>query len=54
LTVQGLRAGTTSGAALVGAFLVLFVWQGGNFMRRNRPGTYLADALPKGVMPPPS
>ena len=53
LTVQGLRAGTTSGAALVGAFLVLFVWQGGNFMRRNRPGTYRADALPKGVMPPP-
>jgi hypothetical protein len=53
LIVHALRAGTTGGAALVCAFLALFIWQGGNFIRRNRPGSYRADALPKGVMPPP-
>jgi hypothetical protein len=53
LIVHALRAGTAGGAALVCLFLALFVWQGGNFLRRNRPGAYRADALPKGVMPPP-
>jgi hypothetical protein len=53
LVVRALRADTLSGAALVAAFLALFVWQGGNFIRRNRPRAYRADALPKDVMPIP-
>jgi len=53
LFVRALRADTLSGAALVAAFLALFVWQGGNFIRRNRPRAYEADALPKDVMPTP-
>ena len=52
LIVQAKRADAIAGAALGGAFLALYVWQGGNFIRRNRPGTYRADALPKDVMPP--
>src|SRR5262245_35362129 len=52
LVVRALRADALSGAALVAAFLALFVWQGGNFIRRNRPREYRADALPKDVMPP--
>jgi hypothetical protein len=52
LIVRALRAGTVGGAVFVGAFLALFAWQGGNFIRRNRPRTYRADALPKDVMPP--
>jgi hypothetical protein len=51
LVVRALRADTLSGAALVAAFLALFVWQGGNFIRRNRPRAYRPDALPKDVMP---
>jgi hypothetical protein len=53
LAVRALRAGTWSGAALVAVFLALFVWQGGNFIRRNRPRAYEADALPSDVMPTP-
>src|SRR5262249_20789438 len=52
LVVQALRTDTLSGAGLVAAFLALFVWQGANFIRRNRPRVYRADALPKEVMPP--
>jgi hypothetical protein len=35
----------------VGAFLALYLWQTENFLRRNRPGTYRPEALPKEVMP---
>ncbi|HEX3710180.1 MAG TPA: hypothetical protein VHV56_09865 [Pseudolabrys sp.] len=51
MTVRGLQAGSTAGAALVGVFLALFLWQGGNFFRRNRPGLYRPDALPAELMP---
>ena len=36
---------------LSGAFLALYLWQTENFLRRNRPGTYRPEALPKEVMP---
>jgi hypothetical protein len=49
--VRALQAGATTSAAIIGAFLVFFLWQTGNFFRRNRPGTYRPDALPADIMP---
>ena len=51
LTARALQAGAMSGAAFVGGFLVLFIWQGGNFFRRNRPGLYRPESLPAELMP---
>jgi hypothetical protein len=51
--VQALHAGAYAGAAFIGAFLALYLWQTANFLRRNRPGTYSPEALPKEVMPQP-
>jgi hypothetical protein len=51
LFVRTLQAKTLGGAAFVGFFLALFLWQGGNFFRRNRPGVYRADAPPPELMP---
>ena len=51
LIARALQAGATTGAAIVSAFLLLYLWQAGNFFRRNRPGTYRPDALPADVMP---
>jgi hypothetical protein len=51
LVVRALQAGVKGGAAFVGAFLALFLWQGGNFFRRNRPGLYRPDAPPAELMP---
>ena len=51
LTVRALQAGAYAGAAFVGGFLGLFLWQSGNYFRRNRPGSYRPDALPKELVP---
>jgi hypothetical protein len=51
LVVRALEVHALGGAALVGLFLLLFVWQGGNFFRRNRPGEYRLDALPPELLP---
>ncbi len=51
LIVRALQADTKGGAAFIGAFLVLFLWQGGNFFRRNRPGRYRPEAPPAELMP---
>ncbi|HZL32319.1 MAG TPA: hypothetical protein VFC54_14835 [Pseudolabrys sp.] len=51
LTVRTLQADARGGAVFIGAFMLLFLWQGGNFFRRNRPGVYRADALPEMLMP---
>ncbi|HEY1474424.1 MAG TPA: hypothetical protein VGF53_10105 [Pseudolabrys sp.] len=51
LIVRALQADVRGGAAFIGAFLALFLWQGGNFFRRNRPGLYRPDALPAELMP---
>ena len=52
LVAETLHGDAPSGAAIVAAFLALYLWQGGNFLRRNRPGRYCPDALPGAVMPP--
>jgi hypothetical protein len=51
LALRALMAGQWSAAAIVVAFLAVFVYQIGNHFRRNRPGRYRADAIPPNVMP---
>jgi len=51
LVVRSLQKHTPGATAFVGALLALFLWQGGNFFRRNRPGQYRPDALPTELMP---
>jgi hypothetical protein len=51
LTVRALMVEAYAGAAFVGGFLGLFLWQSGNYFWRNRPGTYRPDALPKELVP---
>lgn len=51
LVVRALQAQALGGAALVGVFLVLFLWQGGHFFQRNRPGLYRPEAPPVELMP---
>jgi hypothetical protein len=48
---RALQADAMSGAAFIGGFLVLLLWQGGTYFRRNRPGVYHPDALPAVLMP---
>jgi hypothetical protein len=51
LVVRALQADAAGGAAFIAAFFMLFLWQGGNYFRRNRPGVYRPDALPALLMP---
>jgi hypothetical protein len=51
LIVRALQSGALAGAAFIAAFLGFFLWYGGNFFRRNRPGIYRADALPEMLLP---
>lgn len=51
LIVRALQADAQGGAAFVGVFLALFLWQGGNYFRRNRPGLYRPEAPPSNLMP---
>lgn len=51
LITRAVQQSAMSGAVFVGAFLLLFLWQGANFFRRNRPGTYRAGALPPALVP---
>lgn len=51
LALRGLQQDVWAGAAFVVVFLAVFVWHGGNFLRRNRPGTYRPDALPDALLP---
>jgi hypothetical protein len=53
LVLRALQAGAYGGAAIIGAFLALYLWHSTNFLRRNRPGVYGPDALPKLLMPTP-
>jgi hypothetical protein len=51
LIVRALQSHAVSGAAFIGGFMLLFMWQGGNFFRRNRPGLYRPEAPPAELMP---
>jgi hypothetical protein len=51
LSVRAIAAGAGMAALLIGAFLLLFLWQAGNIFYRNRPGSYRPDALPSLLLP---
>jgi hypothetical protein len=51
LITHALQVGSARGAALTSGFLILLLWQFGNFFRRNRPRVYHPDRLPAEVMP---
>lgn len=51
LIARAMAEGAWAGAAMVGAFMGLFLWQVGNFFRRNRPGAYRPDSIPETLLP---
>lgn len=51
LLIRSLITGAFAGALFLIGFAVLFGWQIGGFMRRNRPRGYTFDALPSDVLP---
>jgi hypothetical protein len=51
LVVRALSEQAWGGAAFVAAFFALFLYQAGNFFRRNRPGTFRPDAVPSLLLP---
>lgn len=51
LVVRALEAHAVLAALLIALFLALFVWQGGQFFRRNRPGGYSPEAVPPELLP---
>ena len=51
LIARALQTGALSGAAVLAAFLAFYLWQAGNFFRRNRPGIYRPEAPPPELMP---
>jgi len=51
LLVRALAIGEFAGALFLVGFAVLFGWQIGGFMRRNRPQSYTFDQLPKELLP---
>ena len=51
LVVRAVEANANTAAVLIAIFLATFVWYGGNYFRRNRPGRYRPDALPSALLP---
>jgi len=51
LAVRALEVGAFAGAAFIGAFLALFLWQAGGFFLRNRPAIYRPEAPPPLLLP---
>jgi membrane protein CcdC involved in cytochrome C biogenesis len=51
LLVRSLATGQFAGALFVVGFAVLFAWQVGGFIRRNRPLAYDFDHLPQPLLP---
>ena len=51
VVVRAMQLGQWTGAAIVGLFFVVCVFQLGSYFRRNRPGRYRPEALPAAVLP---
>lgn len=51
LAVQAVQTQQWAVFLVVIAMMLFFLWQTGNFFRRNLPGTYRPDALPERAMP---
>src|SRR5262245_45134565 len=52
LFVRALVASEWTGALFLIGFAVLFAWQVGGFVTRNRPRRYSFDLLPDALLPP--
>ena len=51
LLVRAIGTREFTGALFLVGFAVLFAWQIGGFIRRNRPRTYTFDRLPEALLP---
>ena len=51
LAVRALETPSDLAAVLIVGVMGLFLWQGGNFVRRNRPGIYPLEAPPSDLLP---
>jgi hypothetical protein len=51
LLVRAISTGEWAGALFLVGFAVLFGWQIGGFVRRNRPRSYTFDTLPPELLP---
>ena len=51
LLLRSVATGAWAGALFLVGFAVLFAWQVGGFITRNRPLTYSFDNLPKDLLP---
>jgi len=49
--VRHCRPITKFGAAIHDCHIALFLWNGGNFVARNRAGRLCPDAMPTQLMP---
>jgi len=53
LLTRAVAVGEYPGALFIIGFALLFAWQLGGFMRRNRPRPYALERLPRSVLPAP-
>jgi hypothetical protein len=51
LFMRAIATGEFAGALFLVGFAILFAWQIGGFIRRNRPQTYTFDDLPAALLP---
>lgn len=51
LIVRALQTDARAGALFIAGFLALFLWQGGNYFRRNKPGPYAPGQPPADLLP---
>ncbi|MGN6572705.1 MAG: hypothetical protein ACTHLO_14955 [Pseudolabrys sp.] len=51
LIVRALQAHAVAPAVFVGLFFAMFVWHGGTFFSRNRPGAYRVTEPPRDLLP---
>jgi hypothetical protein len=51
LFLRAVATGQFAGALFLVGFAVLFTWQVGGFVRRNRPRSYTSDDLPAALLP---
>ncbi len=51
LFVRAITTGAWAGALFLIGFAMLFAWQIGGFIRRNRPSAYAFDHLPEALLP---
>jgi hypothetical protein len=51
LFIRAIATGEFAGALFLVGFAILFAWQVGGFIRRNRPRVYTFDDLPAALLP---